>query len=151
MPNENKVEVELLLRYDVPASESLSEGVIAAVSAASNASPIPEAHADAADGERTLDPLYTAIDPEALDSVFRTTGDDADRTRGRVAFQYHGYEVTVHSDERISVSLPAGQPTGGVASSDVGARPRRSSSANGAAASVESNGAGGGTPGDSDR
>lgn len=45
----------------------------------------------------SLPPLATTIDPDALDSLF------AGGVRGRISFQYTGYEVTVHSDGRIEI------------------------------------------------
>ncbi|WP_324665632.1 HalOD1 output domain-containing protein [Haloarcula sediminis] len=72
-------------------AESLSDTVIRAVSTASGRSPTPGPGADA-----SLDPLYTAIDPDALDSVFT-----ADGSAGTVTFDYHGYTVTAHSAGRV--------------------------------------------------
>lgn len=49
------------------------------------------------------EPLYDAIDLEALDSLFidRVNGDS--RPGGQVVFTYGGYEVTVSSDGRVDV------------------------------------------------
>lgn len=46
------------------------------------------------------DPLYTVINPEALETLFATRGE----TDGRVVFTYEGYEVTVHSSGAIDVA-----------------------------------------------
>jgi hypothetical protein len=47
------------------------------------------------------EPLYSAIDPEALDGLFRGSS-------GQVVFTYQGYEVTVTSESDISVTpLPS--------------------------------------------
>jgi hypothetical protein len=43
------------------------------------------------------EPLYSAVDPEALDGLFRGSS-------GRVVFTYQGYEITVTSDGEVSVT-----------------------------------------------
>ena len=48
-------------------------------------------------------PLYTVIDPDALDSLFDRPSTDGERF-GRVVFEYGSYEVTVHSDGTVDVS-----------------------------------------------
>ncbi|WP_435180878.1 HalOD1 output domain-containing protein [Halorussus sp. AFM4] len=50
-----------------------------------------------------LDPLHAAIDPEALDGLFRRRGAGTARRAGRVSFSYEGYAVTVFSDRRLLV------------------------------------------------
>ena len=49
-----------------------------------------------------LDPLYTAIDPDALDDLFAGPS-----RQGRVAFRYEGCTVAVDSDGRTSISETA--------------------------------------------
>lgn len=71
-------------------SERLSDTVIRAVSTATGLAPTPEPGAD-----ESLDPLYTAIDPDALDSVF------GDESAGTVSFDYHGYTVTAQGTGRV--------------------------------------------------
>lgn len=85
--------------YEMSPPESPSEGVVAAVSAASGAEPLEAPDASTPD---VLDPLYSAIDPDALNSLFCTTDSEESRTSCCVTFDYHGYEVTVHGD-RITV------------------------------------------------
>lgn len=48
--------------------------------------------------ELELEPLYDAIDPDALEALFRPGA------VGRVEFTYHGHAVTVHSDGRVDVA-----------------------------------------------
>lgn len=43
-------------------------------------------------------PLYEVIDPDALERIFADTS-----TVGSVTFTYENYEVTVRSDDHISV------------------------------------------------
>lgn len=70
-------------------SDSLSRAVIEAVADAEDTDPIE------------LPPLYDAIDPDALDSVFFGTKGDA--VDGRITFTYHGYEVQVDSDQAVAL------------------------------------------------
>ncbi|RDI71819.1 HalOD1 output domain-containing protein [Halopelagius longus] len=59
--------------------------------------------ADAEGVEPTaLRPLYSAVDPDALDSLFESEGGPA--FGGEVQFQYHGYEVCVHGDGRVTLT-----------------------------------------------
>lgn len=46
-------------------------------------------------------PLYSVIDPEALDSLFHSSGDDV---TGHVDFEYHGYQVRVRSDGEVEIA-----------------------------------------------
>lgn len=52
-------------------------------------------HAEADPTE--LEPLYTIVDPDALERLFQQDVD------ARVAFPYHGYEVVVHSSGTIEI------------------------------------------------
>jgi hypothetical protein len=90
---------EAALTYELDADESPSDGVIAAVAAISGSEPVPTASTNG-DPDRVLEPLYAAVDPEALDSLFDRPTADA----GRVTFPYHGYEVTVHGEDRVRVA-----------------------------------------------
>ncbi|WP_435345277.1 HalOD1 output domain-containing protein [Haloarchaeobius sp. HRN-SO-5] len=83
-----------------PSDERLSEGVVDAVATALGCEPGPMG--DCTDDE-VLDPLYSVVDPDALDALFRPTGRDTQRTEGQVTFPYHGHEVTAHSDGHVSV------------------------------------------------
>ena len=48
------------------------------------------ADAKAVDPTELSQPLYSDVDPETLDDLFKTD-------TGRVTFHYHGYSVTVHA------------------------------------------------------
>ena len=54
----------------------------------------------------TMDPLYEAIDPDALDDLFTGAA-----VGGHVHFEYAGHEVTVHADGSVVVDgqTPDGQ------------------------------------------
>lgn len=47
-------------------------------------------------------PLFTAIDPDVLDSIFLGPDEGTDTT-GRVVFEYLGYEVTVRPTGAVEV------------------------------------------------
>jgi hypothetical protein len=87
--------------YQISDDESLSDGVIQAVARVSDAEPIPDPADGAAPGD-ALEPLYTVVDPDALDALFDPT-EAASPAAAQVRFQYHGYVVTVRSDGRIQV------------------------------------------------
>jgi len=56
--------------------------------------------------ETDLPPLFHAIDPDALDSLFdsRDEPPHATRTTGSISFHYHGYDVTVTANGRVEVT-----------------------------------------------
>lgn len=93
--------------YEVTEDESLSEGVVEAVATEAGVDAVPPAGPGAG---RSLAPLYSVVDPDALDSVF-CSRDGADGVHGEVTFGYHGYEVTVRSEGRIELT-PAGTAAG---------------------------------------
>lgn len=49
-----------------------------------------------------IDPLYEHVDPDGLNALVRSNGDDV-----AVSFVMEGYEVTVHGDGRVTL-----RPTG---------------------------------------
>lgn len=87
--------------YEVSAGESLSEGVVEAVAAGAGVRAFPEVGLDP---EASLEPLYTVVDPDALDALFDRPGQRDERPFATVTFQYHGYEVTARSDGRIALT-----------------------------------------------
>lgn len=52
-----------------------------------------------------LPPLYEAIDPDALDALFRPSAcrTDVPPTSGEVRFGYHGHEVHITAAGRVSL------------------------------------------------
>ncbi|UPV99854.1 hypothetical protein M0R88_15210 [Halorussus gelatinilyticus] len=88
-----------IFTYEVSPSESFSEGVIAAVSAASGTDSI--APKEATSSAEVLEPLYSVVDPDALDGLFR--GRDSGRGSVEVSFAYHDHEVTVSGGGQIEV------------------------------------------------
>lgn len=70
-----------------------SERVVDAVAEAEDVDPIE------------LDPLYAAVDPDALDAVIRSQreGPITPRTSTLVRFDYQGYHVTVTGDGAVDV------------------------------------------------
>lgn len=61
------------------------------------------AEAEGVDPTEVTPPLYSAIDPTALDEIFTSTPTTG-REGGRVVFTYEGYEVTVSGDGYVSVA-----------------------------------------------
>ncbi|MFP8957077.1 HalOD1 output domain-containing protein [Natrialbaceae archaeon A-CW3] len=56
--------------------------------------------ADGIDPDACEPPLYTVIDPVALDQLVESPGISR---RGRVSFRYRGYDVTVTADGEVSL------------------------------------------------
>ena len=48
--------------------------------------------------------LYDAVDPEALDAMFRGAATDAGEATPEVEFTYHGHRVRVSADGSVSLS-----------------------------------------------
>ena len=48
--------------------------------------------------------LYDAVDPDALDSLFRQRVDGRIRDGGKAVFKYRGYEITYESDGWIRIA-----------------------------------------------
>lgn len=74
-----------------PANTDASAAVVRAVAEAANAEP------------RDLDPVYKAIEPEALNALF----DDSDGTPIAVSFEYAGYEVSVRGRGEVVLTEAA--------------------------------------------
>jgi hypothetical protein len=78
--------------YQADPDQPLSEAVVVAVAAAADVDPLELA--------REFGPLYDAIDPAALDSLFRSDRE----TNGTVTFCYAGYEITADESGTVVVS-----------------------------------------------
>ncbi|MFC3959904.1 HalOD1 output domain-containing protein [Halovivax cerinus] len=48
-------------------------------------------------------PLYSVVDPDALDTVFAPAPSGDGRSNGSVRFEYAGYTVTAYSDGRVEL------------------------------------------------
>ncbi|ODR82235.1 hypothetical protein BG842_18150 [Haladaptatus sp. W1] len=60
--------------------------------------------ADQTNSETTaLEPLYNAIDPDALEMLFAAKPDGSLRAPGRIVFEYSGCEVTVTNKGDVQV------------------------------------------------
>ncbi|WP_433634804.1 HalOD1 output domain-containing protein [Halomicrococcus sp. NG-SE-24] len=79
-------------RFDGSADDSLKTRIISHVAAQKNVD------------STSLEPLYEAIDPDALEDLFAPHFDGTSRTTGRVVFAYSGYRVTVTSDGDIQTT-----------------------------------------------
>lgn len=72
---------------DVPPSRSVVEAVAAE---------------EGVDATELSPPLYTAIDPDVLDTIFPVGG--GTEGTGKLVFEYLGYEVTVRANGAVEVS-----------------------------------------------
>lgn len=81
----------VIRRASVEDTDSVSTAVLQTLDS------LPNFQARASD-----EPLFDAIDPDALDRLFSTTA-DGDRTRGYVCFSVDGYEVRVNATGEIVV------------------------------------------------
>ncbi|WP_121822343.1 HalOD1 output domain-containing protein [Halostella salina] len=87
-------------RYELSRDEPPSEAVLTAVATASGDEPLPSA---ATGSDDVLPPLYDAVDPDALDALFRQESEQQPGFGGEVTFPYHGYEVTVHGGDHLTL------------------------------------------------
>lgn len=79
--------------YD-PLTDSASEELVNTVAAIDDTPP------------RELEPLGDFVDPDALDTLFRSRSDGSPRdSAGEVSFEYIGYLVNVSNDGAITVRL----------------------------------------------
>jgi hypothetical protein len=78
------------VQHDFGGEQLLSTTVISAVADATGAQPLD------------LPPLYEAINPDTLDSLFRPT-DEGGGVPDQITFTYSGYAVTVHGDGTVIV------------------------------------------------
>lgn len=95
--------------YEMDDSETVSAAVLTAVSAITGDSLGPSTSCEEA-ATPALDPLYTAIDPDALEALFQPASAGGLR-EGHVRFSYAECEVTVQSDGLISIRPTAGHQT----------------------------------------
>lgn len=77
--------------YTIGSNESVSMAIVRAVSALNNCDP------------RSMRPLTTAIDPDALDTLFAARSDEEPRPGGRVSFVWEHCRVSVDNDEYLTV------------------------------------------------
>ncbi|MEM4781832.1 MAG: HalOD1 output domain-containing protein [Halalkalicoccus sp.] len=77
-------------------ASSVSESIVVAVADEEGVSPM--------EGP----PLYSAIDPDALDTFVDSLDGTRDEPRGTVTFAYGGYEVTVTGAGDISITKMSG-------------------------------------------
>lgn len=78
-------------RFSYDGTEPASVAVVEAVSSVSG------------DDPAELPPLYTAIDPGALDGLFGPAAAGSGLDEGEITFEYAGYLVTVHGHGSIEI------------------------------------------------
>lgn len=79
----------------VETETTVSERVVSAVADVTGTDPVE------------LEPLYTAVDSDALDALFEHSPAGVDRTPARLEFTYSGCTVEVIGDGRVRVSEAA--------------------------------------------
>ncbi|MFC6826559.1 HalOD1 output domain-containing protein [Halopelagius fulvigenes] len=104
MPNSTGRDESVPFTYDIPSEESPSSAVVAAVAAVAGYRPVAAERTGEDDAVPVLDPLYTVVNPDALDAMFRDDGSPA--IAGRVRFTYHDCDVAVRSDGVVTVTPP---------------------------------------------
>lgn len=76
---------------DSPTETPISERVVDEVAAATDSDPID------------LEPLYTRVDPDALDALFSNGAGTTVRHQGEITFPMAGCDVTVGADGTVEV------------------------------------------------
>lgn len=77
--------------YRIEDDETVTEAVVRAVSSETRSSRFE------------LPPLYSVIDPEALDDLFASPIGNVRRTTGTVAFEYCGRQVRVQANDTVQI------------------------------------------------
>ncbi|WP_049889298.1 HalOD1 output domain-containing protein [Natronolimnohabitans innermongolicus] len=80
-----------LATFDPDTGEPASVTVVTAVASLSGVGPLE------------LEPLYEAVDPDALDALVRHTHRVEDTGTHELWFSYEGYDVGVRSDGRVEI------------------------------------------------
>lgn len=86
--------------YEMDDAETVTEAVLTAVATVTGDTLVPVG--DDADSSPGLPPLYTAVDPDSLESLFHPTRSGG-RTPGQVQFRYANCVVTVEGNGLIRI------------------------------------------------
>ncbi|TYL40282.1 hypothetical protein CV102_01495 [Natronococcus pandeyae] len=81
--------------YQSDPDQPLSEAIVSAISSAEGIDQLELAD--------EYEPLYDAIDPTALDSLFHSSGSTG-RSVGTVTFEYAGYQITVDQTGQVTLA-----------------------------------------------
>lgn len=93
--------------YEMDDTETVTEAVLTAVTAVTGHTPVPIE--DDTINSSELPPLYTVVDPEALESLFHPTRSGG-CTAGYVRFHYANCVVIVESNGRILIQRQTDSP-----------------------------------------
>ena len=91
----------IVFDYEIGENETVVDAVLYTVGVISNRSSFPQGEHTVTDGgSGLLPPLFDAVNPDALDSLF------AESSNGNVevSFPYAGYEVTVTGTDTVLVT-----------------------------------------------
>ncbi|WP_101294543.1 HalOD1 output domain-containing protein [Halegenticoccus soli] len=83
-----------LVRREIDEHESVSEAVAMAVARAEGLDPTE------------MDPVFDAINADALDAIFGDRYDGTPRSGGRLTFWTRGYEIRVEGTRSVAVAAP---------------------------------------------
>lgn len=78
--------------YHIQEDESVTEAVVRAVCSVTESD------------QMGLEPIYSVVDPDALNVLFGSGSDPSRRTDGVVAFEYVGRHVRITSENTVKVS-----------------------------------------------
>lgn len=77
---------------EVDATENLSETIVHLIADLEGVDPV-----------ELTPPLYSVVDPDALESLFDTPASDTSQPSGYASFHYCGYKIRVDSDGEITI------------------------------------------------
>ncbi len=86
------------MEYNIDRNETVSMGVVRAVSALVGQDPL------------SLPPLADVLDTDALDTLFDTRFDGTPRTGGQLSFVYSNCRVTIDNGEYLTLEALEEQP-----------------------------------------
>lgn len=87
------MEVETAVTHQEPSGEKPSQRIINRI-----------ADLEGIDPTELTPPLYSKVDPEALDSLFRSPTSDGSEPADHICFRYCGYEIRVESNDHVSIT-----------------------------------------------
>lgn len=92
-PGEFEVASSLLAEFD-PETDSATEAIVMTVAGHAGIRP------------NALEPLYSVVDPEALDRIIRSVAARSSPGNAEIIFRYQGYTISAYSHGAIEVAPP---------------------------------------------
>jgi hypothetical protein len=91
------------LTVEAGSAKTVSEVVLRAIATATKDDRLETISADGALSPQTPGPLYSVIDPDALDTLFRSPSGGTIQGDGEITFGDSGRQMTVHSHGLLEV------------------------------------------------